>query len=678
MNFLYPDWFYALIFIPLIMIIAVFMRSNRTTVWKKMVGTKHQKKLINTSSKILSWISFGISLVALTGFIITMARPYKGQTQVRDKIKTRNIVIAVDCSLSMLCKDGDSANTNRLNTAKTVAIKLVDAFPDDHIGVMAFAGSANMISSITIDHPSVKQTIELIDIYSAHTLGSNFSDSVTQSIEALEAAGKSANALILITDGTEDKPDIPKLASRAKKSQVQIFTIGVGSTAGGPIPIPLEDGKVIEHKDQYGRAVITKLEDSSLRHLATETSGSYSHSSNANKMIAKAVKTMEQFEKEGRVRDVPHELYQWFLAPSILLLIISVLLRVHWKKTPPKRASKPTVATASLIFTLLLHQPSEAQQNDSFFSKTKTTLFEKPANIRQGYKALESKKYPAAIQHLNAALAHSDGQEHAHLSLALAQAHYRNGNYTEATKAYGDAIISSDERIQVDAQYNMGNALFRTAVANFQPPSEMPFDQYLEAAIRGDQGVEKLPNIDTIKKKLQDSISKYSETLQLEDSHSQAHKNKQVAEKLLSTIEKIEERIRKQEEQKQDKEKKDPKEEEEKKDQDKKDQEDGEKSEEQSGEKGEKSEKQGDRENEDGESKEDKSGKEGDPKNSKESQNSNQSNPDNLKQKQPNEAKQKSEFANEQEALKFMEKMSDQRKKPVRLRRSWRNSGNDW
>ncbi len=661
------------------------MRSNRSNVWKQMVGTKHQQKLISTSSKLLGWISFGISLVALTGFIIAMARPYKGQTQVRDKVKTRNIVIALDCSLSMLCQDGDSANTDRMNTAKAIAIKLVDAFPDDHIGVMAFAGSANMISSITIDHPSVKQTLNQIDIYSAHTLGSNFTDSVTQSIEALDSAGKSANALILITDGTEDKPDISDLAKLAKKAQVQIFTVGVGTAAGGSIPIKKSDGRVVEHKDQYGRVVITKLVDSPLRQLATETSGSYSHSSNADTMIADAVKKMDQFEKKGRVREVPDELYQWFLAPGILLLIISVLLRVHWKKPFENKA---TLATALLI-TFIIPSRSDAQENDSFAQQTKTILFEKPEHIREGYRALKSKEYALAIEHFNAALAHSDGQQHADLSLALAQAHYRSGDYTEATKAYGDAMISSDEQVQLDAQYNMGNSLFRSAVSDFNPPSDVPFDQYLEDAIRGKEGVEKLSGVDSIKKKLQESIAKYSETLQVDGTHSQSEKNKHVAQNILTSIEQIQEKIRKEEEEKK-------KQEEEKKDDEQKEKDSNDKEDKKKADKTEDSEEQKEKEGKEGKEKDPESmnkgeeesesedkekgetNKDGKPKESKSSEEPSKGDPEDLKPGSAVDPQEKGEFANEKEALKFMKQMSDQRKKPTKFRRNWRNSGNDW
>ena len=677
------------------------MHSNRSDIWKKMVGTKHQQKLISTSSKFLSGISFGISLVALAGFIIAMTRPYQGQTTVRDKVNTRNIIIAVDCSLSMLCKDGDTAKTNRLSTAKATALKLVDAFPDDHIGVMAFAGSANMISSITIDHPSVKQALDQIDIYSAHTRGSNFTNSVINSIEALKNAGKSANALILITDGTEDKPDITDLVKRAKDAQVQIFTIGVGSPAGGTIPIQLPDSRVTQHLDQYGRAVITKLDDAALRQLAIGTEGSYSNASNANEMIVDAVNKMKQFEKQGRVREVPHEMYQWFLAPSIILLIISVMLKAHWRKP---MAQKTAILTA-LAFPFILPAQSEAQESDSFAKQTKMTLFQKPAFIREGYRALESKNYSEAIMYLNAARIHSDGEQHAELSHALAQAYYRNREFKSATEAYGDAIISSDEKVQIDAQYNMGNALFRTAVADFDPPKDEPFAQYLENAIRGDKGVEKLSGIDSIKKTLQNSITKYSETLIVDNAHSQALKNKRTAEELLKSIEDIQEKIRKEEEKKKQEEdkknkdkKQDPKDDKKEgdkkkdkdKDKDKKDEvekedkgdepEDGEKGSEE-GDKGEKDSKnkntkEGDTEGEPKEKKE--SGKEGQPKETGEKKDSKQGDPEKMSESDDGNAQEKGEFETEEEARKFMKQMSDQRKKPNSRQRGWRNSSNDW
>jgi len=307
MNFLYPEWFYALCLIPVILVTAMFVRSRRSESWKKLVGERHQQKLVTKSSSFKHWISFSCSLIALIGFIIAMTRPYQGKTEVRDKVQTRNVIIAIDCSLSMLCEDGDSAGTDRLSTAKIVANKLIDALPNEHIGVMAFAGSANMISSITIDHLSVKTAINQIDHNSAHTPGSNFTESVEKGIHSLKRAGKHSNALIFISDGTEEKIDIPSLAQEAKEASVQIFSVGIGSTYGGIIPINQGNDTTIAHRDQYGREVVTKLNDDPLRQLAAATSGKYSHASKADQMIATAVNNMDQFEQEGRSREVPHE-----------------------------------------------------------------------------------------------------------------------------------------------------------------------------------------------------------------------------------------------------------------------------------------------------------------------------------------------------------------------------------
>ncbi len=518
------------------------MRRNREQVWQQFVSNRHRDELVKRTRSILTWISLSISLLGLALLITAMARPYYGKVSYREKINTRNILIAVDTSLSMLAKD---TSPSRLDASKVIAINLINSLPEDRIGIMAYAGSSNVITSLTVDHPTIKEVVTLLDIDSAHIKGSDLSVAVRTGVKTLENAGKQANALIILSDGSTTLSDMSELLNLANKANIQIFCIGMGTEAGSPF---YYRGKL--HRARSGKVVISKLEKQVLQQLAIGTSGEYIDGTiRANDSISRAIKSMDQYELQGREQLIPKELYQWFLTPGLILLMLSSLLR----SCGYRRLKLPFISskTTSLAIIIASSTVTDSQAQDSWYESTTQQIFDKPDEIRKGYAALENKKYSTASEHLTNARTLSNGEQHAKLSLALAQAYYRSGDFANARTSYSDALISTDINIQLSARYNMSNSLFKQATQPFSPPSGMPFTNYLEAAIRGDKGVSKLSKgeLDSIEKGLETTIHQYQETLHIESQHKAAHKNKLTAEDLLELIKDSRKKVQKQQEQ---------------------------------------------------------------------------------------------------------------------------------
>ncbi len=455
-----------------------------------------------------------------------MARPYSGNIVRRDKIQTRNILFTIDTSLSMLCND---VTPNRLSVAKSIATRLIDNHPDALIGVMAFAGTPNLITSLSIDHDSIKEAIANLDENSAHIRGSDLTNALLKGIEVLRRSGKQANTLILITDGANEIPEIDKIANLAKQSNVQIIAIGVGTESGGTIP--LASGF---HRDLHGRVVTTRLQPGALRQLASMTNGLYIQAfENPEHIISSLINSMDQFEITGRKRQIPNELYAWFLAPGIFLLIIATLLKLQFKPKRSRQLTAPALAFL-IIFSLTPH----THASESWLQNAKEKLFTHPAESKTGYRALAQKKYNLAIRHLNAARLSSTGDEHAALSFAIAQAYYRLSNFPLAEKNFSQAMITTDHDLQIQAHYNLANATFKSATSALKPPNDIPFQTYLKNAILGGHGVKKISSseLNYIESKLTEAITHYTDVLAKYSNHSAATKNKKIAETLLKTI----------------------------------------------------------------------------------------------------------------------------------------------
>lgn len=321
MSFLAPNWLYLLLLVPLLVTTAIILRlKSQKNIQKFITSDHYQKQLIHTKRKSHYWISISLFFTGLTLLIIATARPYKGKTKTLEKIHSRNILLAIDTSLSMLCED---ILPNRLKAAHGLAQTIVNNFPNDRIAVMPFAGQPKILTPLSIDHESVKLVIKNLDVRAAPLRGSDLTLAIEEGIESLRQSGEQANTLIILTDGAESDLPIKKLAQQAKKAQVQIITIGIGTPAGGYIPF---NGK--NHKDITGRPVITKLEIDSLKQLSNTTNNLYLDIQLGEKNIIQAIKeSIQSSETENRESLVVNELYQWFIAPAILLMLTATSMR---------------------------------------------------------------------------------------------------------------------------------------------------------------------------------------------------------------------------------------------------------------------------------------------------------------------------------------------------------------
>ncbi|HAV54020.1 MAG TPA: BatB protein, partial [Aequorivita sp.] len=110
---------------------------------------------------------------------------------------------------------------------------------------------------------------------------------------------------------------------------IRIFTIGVGTLEGGPIPIK-ENGVLQYYKrDQNNEQVITRLSEETLKEIAKTANGEYIDGSNT-KVVVDQVKAilngMDKKEFEAKQFTDFKDQFQWFLAGALFLLVLDVFL----------------------------------------------------------------------------------------------------------------------------------------------------------------------------------------------------------------------------------------------------------------------------------------------------------------------------------------------------------------
>jgi len=265
-------------------------------------------------------------LAVLFFIIIALARPQFGDKKKTVIKESSEIVIALDVSKSMLAQD---LKPNRVEKAKDMALKIVEENPDEKIGVIAFAGTAMWQCPLTYDSQALKMFLQSVEADSLPMGGTQISDAV---ILASKAVGKEllgGKVMILISDGEDHDSKIKEAVNEAKKAGLKIIAVGIGTTSGSPVPVKDESGAIKDYiRDGTGQVVVSKINASLLKSVASETGGKYFDASgrDISRELSKAVRDLEKNKNEISQRGGKIDRFQIFLFVALALLFICYFL----------------------------------------------------------------------------------------------------------------------------------------------------------------------------------------------------------------------------------------------------------------------------------------------------------------------------------------------------------------
>jgi len=325
-RFEHTEYFYALLLIPILTALFIWLLYWKKMTLKKYGDTMLIHRLIPAVSVGRLIFKFVILMLALIMLILGLANPQIGSKLVEGERKGIDIMVALDVSNSMLAQD---IEPNRLERAKQALSKLVDKLGNDRIGIVVFAGNAYVQLPITTDHSAAKMFLSTISTKVVPTQGTAIG-------EAIELAQKSfddeshSRAIVVITDGENHEDDAVKMASAAAESDINVYTIGMGLPKGSPIPEFNNNGRQTGFKkDRQGNTVVTKLNENMLQQIAAAGNGIYVRANNTQAGLSKVfdeINKLEKTEFESKMFSDYEDRFQYFIAISILLLIIELLI----------------------------------------------------------------------------------------------------------------------------------------------------------------------------------------------------------------------------------------------------------------------------------------------------------------------------------------------------------------
>jgi Ca-activated chloride channel family protein len=285
-------------------------------------------------------------IAGVAAAIVALARPQWGRQEEPMFDRSREILIAIDLSRSMLTPD---VAPSRLERGKLLIQSLLDRLHGERVGLVAFSGTAFLQAPMSADYEILREFLPQLNPDFLPDAGTNYGPMLETSAEAFSAGSDADRFLIVLSDGGANDDDWQSKISGLTKKGVHVIALGIGSAAGGFIP----DGHGGFIKDDRGAVVLAKLDSESLRQLADRTRGVYRDASGWVD-VPELVNTVIAAGKQGVFQEVHTarriERFQWALAPALLLLFFSYCreLPVRPKPRPLRWAGAAALALCAL------------------------------------------------------------------------------------------------------------------------------------------------------------------------------------------------------------------------------------------------------------------------------------------------------------------------------------------
>ena len=278
--------------------------------------------------------SQGIAKGSLLGLglfflFVAAAGPQCGERTELVKRTGIDLVVALDASNSMLARD---VKPSRIERAKLEVTALLDRLNGDRVGLVVFAGDAFIQCPLTTDYSAARLFLRAVAPVSMATQGTAIADALYEAREVLEGGGRgeAGKAVLLITDGEDQRGDAIAAASALADAGIRIFAVAVGGAEGEPIPVLDREGNLTGYKkDKEGRTVLTRTDVAGLRDLTARGNGLLLTASGADLGVLKFLPELEKIQKgeiESRLSVQYDDKYAWFAWPAFALLCAAAAL----------------------------------------------------------------------------------------------------------------------------------------------------------------------------------------------------------------------------------------------------------------------------------------------------------------------------------------------------------------
>ncbi|MCM4166670.1 hypothetical protein KCTC52924_01517 [Arenibacter antarcticus] len=329
-------YLYLLFIIPVMIVLFVLLQIWKKRTQRKFADLSLLKQLTPEKSNFKSTLKLILLLLGVAFLTLALVNPKMGTKLETVKREGVDIVFAVDVSKSMLAED---IAPNRLEKAKRLVSEIINQLASDRIGIIAYAGQAFPQLPITTDYGAAKMFLQNMNTDMLSSQGTAIDQAINLATTFFDNEEQTNRVLFIISDGEDhSEGSISQSVENATNEGIRIFTIGVGNEKGAPIP--LKRNGIVESlkRDRQGEVVITKMNEKTLKDIASEGNGEYINGENTEEAVTFIKEQLDRIDKtefEAKQFAEYKDQFQWFLGAGLLFLFLDVFVldrKTKWLK----------------------------------------------------------------------------------------------------------------------------------------------------------------------------------------------------------------------------------------------------------------------------------------------------------------------------------------------------------
>jgi Ca-activated chloride channel homolog len=325
-RFANHNFLYLFGIIPVLIVFYIIVRQIQKRNIKRFTEDSFVDTLMPLRSNTRNNLKFIILLFIISSLIIAIARPQFGSKLLNIKRQGIEMIIALDVSRSMMAED---IKPNRLERAKQAIISLINKMQDDKIGMIVFAGDAYTQLPITSDYISAKVFLSNINTDIVSKQGTAIASAIDLGVKSFTQDEKASKVIVIISDGENHEGDAVSAAQQAAEKGIKVYTIGMGSPQGSPIPLHsgMDQGGFL--KDRQGAVVITRMDATMLSKIAAAGNGDFYSASTGNiglMQLYNKLNKLNKSEVESKVYSDYDDQFFYFIGFALILIFVDFLI----------------------------------------------------------------------------------------------------------------------------------------------------------------------------------------------------------------------------------------------------------------------------------------------------------------------------------------------------------------
>jgi Ca-activated chloride channel family protein len=298
----------GVIFIICFLFVYFFYLKKKKHLAKKLSSNSMIGSVVRKKSKKEFWMNLFL-IFSVFFLFVALSDPHIRMTDEKEGI---SVVLVIDSSGSMVATD---FVPNRMEAAKVSAANFVDQMNlKDTIGVVSFSDSTRIVSFLRQDKDKIINSIATISASGRTAVG----DGLAMGVDMVASIPNKKRLVILLSDGeqTAGQISIEDGIKYAQSEDVIVYTVGVGSS-----------DEFVMGYDFWGRAQVAKLDESSLKKIASETGGAYFRAKDNVALESIYQNLPDQIKKEKELVSVKEE-----TIVLVILMLISILVLKYYKR----------------------------------------------------------------------------------------------------------------------------------------------------------------------------------------------------------------------------------------------------------------------------------------------------------------------------------------------------------